>query len=286
MKCKCTIIDAIDDEVTILINNTDITGFSNKGFLLDIGFETEVEMSFYGNLKISKSNQEKPHIWKKGDSLSYSIIGILNVEKARIESLIDFDLELGDLYDYGFLDGQMVEIEVVRIDLEFPNCIIDPEANAKKIRLRVGKETGLCSKCGKAKEFLFISDFAYGESLFEYGGGRKYAYINFLEDSVYNEFIALVNEIMAANDKKNTKNMPMQELFSIACDPISNFPIRFWEKSRCDYCDSCNFESIMIKPTEFIDVEVPVVTHEKWECLDYIQKREKIEEALRSNGII
>lgn len=162
---------------------------------------------------------------------------------------------------------------------DFVEC---SEANVKKIKLRVGKETVLCSKCGKAKEFLFISDFAYGESLFVYGEGRKYAYINFLEDSVYNEFITLVNEVIAANGKNITKNIPMQELFSIACDPISNFPIRFGEQERCDYCNSCQFESLMIKPTEFADVEVPVVTHESWKCLDNAQKREKIEEALKN----
>lgn len=177
----------------------------------------------------------------------------------------------------------MRQIEVPGDRLDFVEC---SEANVKKIKLRVGKETVLCSKCRKAKEFLFISDFAYGESLFVYGKGRKYAYINFLEDSVYNEFITLVNEIMAANGKKITKNIPMQELFSIACDPISNFPISFGEQERCNYCNSCQFESIMIKPTEFIDVEVPVVTHESWECLDCVQKREKIEEALRKNGLI
>ena len=156
----------------------------------------------------------------------------------------------------------------------------------KKIKLRVGKETVQCYKCGKAKEFFFISDFAYGESIVVYGEGRKYAYINFLEDSAYNEFITLVNEIIATNGKKITKNILMQELFSIACDPISNFPIRFGEQERCDYCNSCQFESFMIKPIEFIDVEVPVITHEKWEGLDCVQKWEKIEEELRNMGII
>lgn len=282
MKYTCTIIDVSDDEITVLINNTDITGFSNKGILADVGTEIEVEISFFDDLKISKSNQRKPHIWKRGDSLSYSIIGILNVEKARIESLIDFDLDCDDLYDCAFLDGKMVEIEVARIDLEFPGCGIDSEANMKKIKLRVRKETRQCLKCGKEKEFLFISDFAYGKSLVVYGEGKRYAYINFLEDSVYNEFVTLVNEIITANSEKNTKSIPMQKLFSVACDPISNFPIRFEEQERCNDCNSCQFESLMIKPIEFIDVEVSVITHEYWKCLDYAQKRKKIEEELRS----
>lgn len=84
------------------------------------------------------------------------------------------------------------------------------------------------------------------------------------------------------NGTKITRNIPMQELFSIACDPISNFPIWFGEQERCDYCNSCQFESLMIKPTEFINVEVPVVTHENWKCLDNAQRREKIEEELRN----
>lgn len=119
MKYKCIIIDVKDDEVTILVNNTEITGLSNRGILLDIGTETEVEISFFDDLKISKSKQKKPCIYQKGDSLSYLIIGILNVEEVRIESLINFDLELDDLFNFGFLDGKMVEVEVVRINLEF-----------------------------------------------------------------------------------------------------------------------------------------------------------------------
>lgn len=156
----------------------------------------------------------------------------------------------------------------------------------KKIKLRVGKEIVQCSKCGKENEFFFISDFAYGKSLVVYGEGRKYAYINFLEDSAYKEFITLVNEIMIANGKKITKNIPMQKLFSIACDPISSFPIKFGEQERCNFCNSCQFESFIIKSIEFIDVELPVITHENWEGLDCGQKRKKVEEKLINEGII
>lgn len=119
MKYKCIIIDVQEDVVTILVNNTEITGLSNRGTLLDIGVETEVEISFFDDIKIFESNQKKACMHKKGDSLSYSIIGILNVEKVRIESLVNFNLELGDLFNYSFLDGKMVEVEVVRINLEF-----------------------------------------------------------------------------------------------------------------------------------------------------------------------
>lgn len=121
MKYNCVITDIEEDEITILINNIEITGFSNKGILLDIGSEIEVEISFYDDLLIYKSDKEKFSINRKGYSLSYSVVGILNIEERRVESLINFDLEYNELYNYGFLDGEMVEIDVMRINLEFEN---------------------------------------------------------------------------------------------------------------------------------------------------------------------
>lgn len=84
MKYNCVITDIKEDEVTILINNIEITGFCNKGILLDVGSEIEVDISFYDDLPICKSDKEKPSINRKGCSLSYLIVGILNIEESRV----------------------------------------------------------------------------------------------------------------------------------------------------------------------------------------------------------
>lgn len=119
MMYKCKIIGIQDDEVTILINDTEITGFVNRGILFDVGTKTEVVLEFYDKLVIKKSNSDKAYIERMGNSFSYLIVGILNVDEMKIHSIIDFHLDPEDLFDYGFLDGEMVQLEVLRIDFEF-----------------------------------------------------------------------------------------------------------------------------------------------------------------------
>lgn len=116
---KCQIVKINDDQITILIDDTEIIGFSNQGVISDVGIETEVELEFYDELKFNKSDSEKPYIERKGNSLSYLIVGKLNVDEMKIQSIIDFYLEPEDLYDYGFLDGAMVQVDVLRINFEF-----------------------------------------------------------------------------------------------------------------------------------------------------------------------
>lgn len=119
MKYKCKIIEIKDeDEYTILINNTKITGFCYCSALYDVGIETEVTIELYGDLLFSKSSAEKPYI-KRLSILSYLIVGIFNVDEMKIESVIDFSLAPEDLFDYGFLDGKMVQVEVLRFDFKF-----------------------------------------------------------------------------------------------------------------------------------------------------------------------
>lgn len=47
------------------------------------------------------------------------IVGKLNVDEMKIQFIIDFYLEPKDLYDYGYMDGAMVQVDVLRINFEF-----------------------------------------------------------------------------------------------------------------------------------------------------------------------
>lgn len=156
----------------------------------------------------------------------------------------------------------------------------------KKIKIKVRDEIVQCSKCRKANDFFYLSDFSYGEKLIIYDKGRKYAFINFFEDNSYNEFVILTNEIMAENGK-NIEGTLINDLFEITCDPISKCSIDFrHNKRKCSYCESYDFDANLLEPEKLVDIEVPVVTHEIWESLSGVQKREKIKEILRSKKII
>ena len=41
--------------------------------------------------------------------------GILNIDKRGIDSLLFFELD--ELYDYGYLDNQMVDVQILRLDI-------------------------------------------------------------------------------------------------------------------------------------------------------------------------
>ncbi len=119
MKYNCTIIDIDDDEITIKIGKANITGFCNNGTLKQKGDTAEVEISLYDDLEISQCDSRDKDIERKGNSFSYSLYGILDVDKAILNSVIDIAIDSEELFDYGYLDGQRVKIDTMRIDLDF-----------------------------------------------------------------------------------------------------------------------------------------------------------------------
>lgn len=54
MKYNCVIQTADEEEVTIMIGKTKITGFANKGLDYSSGEKVNVEIEFFGDLIIKK----------------------------------------------------------------------------------------------------------------------------------------------------------------------------------------------------------------------------------------
>lgn len=119
MKYNCTIIDIDDEEITIKIGTTSIIGFCNNGILKQKGDITEVEISLYDDLEINPCDDNDKVIVRKGNSFSYSLYGILDIDKSILKSAIDIEIAPEELFDYGYLDGKRVKIDTVRIDLTF-----------------------------------------------------------------------------------------------------------------------------------------------------------------------
>lgn len=154
----------------------------------------------------------------------------------------------------------------------------------KKIKVR--REIVRCAQCGKANALFYLSDFLYGEKLIIYDEGRKYAFIDLQEDSVYNEFIALLSKVMLEHGKY-AENILTNDLFSITCDPLLKYSINFGcNKRKCIFCGSYVLEANLLEPEKIVEIEVPIVTHEIWKSLNSIQKRKKIEDILRNKGVI
>lgn len=119
MKNSCTIVDIADEEITVKIGDIFITGFSNSGVLKTIGDEATVDVSLYDDLEICKSDKIEPLIIRQGNSFAYSLYGILDIENLLLKSGVDFEIDARELFGYGYLDGERVKIDVIRIDFDF-----------------------------------------------------------------------------------------------------------------------------------------------------------------------
>ncbi|MDE6659877.1 MAG: hypothetical protein K2K01_07175 [Eubacterium sp.] len=118
MKYDCTITDISDDEITIKIDEVYLVGFDHFGILKNVGDKAVVDITLFDDLHISPSKSDKPAIIKNS-VFSYSLIGILDIDNLLLKSKINFEIDKEELFDYGYLDGQMVEIKVLRMDFDF-----------------------------------------------------------------------------------------------------------------------------------------------------------------------
>ena len=119
MKYNCEIINIVEDEVTVRIEDACITGFVNCGITKKIGQEAIVEILLYDDLEITQCDEKKLSIERKNQTFEYSLFGILDISRGILKSVINFKIDEEELYNYGYLDGKQVRVDVLRIDLDF-----------------------------------------------------------------------------------------------------------------------------------------------------------------------
>lgn len=119
MKYNCEILNIIDEEIIIKIGDAQITGFSNNGLTRNVGDKILVDIQLFDDLKISETDYNKKAVIKQDNSFAYSLYGILDVDRSILKSKIDFEIDREELFDYGYLDGKTVKIDVIRIDFDF-----------------------------------------------------------------------------------------------------------------------------------------------------------------------
>ena len=112
-------LDEDGEEVTIKTNDTMITGFVNCGVQKEIGDTCNFEIELYDDLEMQEIVENKKELYRIGNSYSYYIRGILDVDALKIHSILDIDLEKEDIYDYAYLDGKYIEIKVQRLNINF-----------------------------------------------------------------------------------------------------------------------------------------------------------------------
>lgn len=155
----------------------------------------------------------------------------------------------------------------------------------KMINVKVRKEIIQCSKCKKAKSFLYLSDFSYGERLIFTNDGLEYVFINLIGDKIYDEYEERVRKILQENSIDIVSEMLdnfINETFGITCDEISGHKVDFSQKQKkCCYCGSTEFDRNMIEPESLIEIEIPLISHEKWNTLNNEEKEKLIKDELK-----
>lgn len=158
----------------------------------------------------------------------------------------------------------------------------------KKIRLR--KEVVRCDVCKQPKDFLYLSDFVYGQRLVYFDNNKNPAFINFLEDEAFLEYVDMVKNVINEYNISSSSddiNSFVDKSFGVACDTMYGRSVDFSVgQKRCLYCGSTRFERNMIEPESIIVTELPIVSHEEWKMLDYGQKESIILDKLKKEGII
>jgi len=153
------------------------------------------------------------------------------------------------------------------------------------INIRARKEVVQCSGCKNPKNFIYLSDFSYGQRLILINEGMEYAYINLIEDKIYDEYeesakiILQENSIELVNDVINAF---INETFGITCDEINGHKVDFAQvQEKCFYCGSTEFDRNMIEPESLVEIDVPLISHEKWNILNREEKEELVKTELK-----
>ena len=113
----------------------------------------------------------------------------------------------------------------------------------KTIRLR--KEVVRCNECKKPKEFFYLSDFAYGQRLVFFKDSTQMAFVNFIEDKVYNEYIDIVKKVIGEAENNVEIMEFVQASFGITCDKINNHKVDFYVvRKNVYFVDQINLKEI------------------------------------------
>lgn len=141
--------------------------------------------------------------------------------------------------------------------------------------IKVRKEVVRCNNCKCKNVFMYLSDHAYGERLVLYNNGQSYAYLNLLNNNIYNKFVDCV-QVILTKQNKSLDDVKMQQLvasiFHVACDKIEDSEITLCDEKKCIECASTEFEDLLVEPESVEMVDILAVTHTNWTRLSYEQQ--------------
>ena len=155
-------------------------------------------------------------------------------------------------------------------------------SNKRIIELTIARAK--CRKCGFERILYFTSGFNYGERVVSTKDGKLCAYSNLLTENIIPELYkycrALFQDMnITVTESELARIIP--NLYGITCDPISGEKVDTFSYLKCNNC----LDGIMEEDEAFGEktkkLEAVYVTHNIWNQLDDIEKRDRVVKELR-----
>ncbi len=139
-----------------------------------------------------------------------------------------------------------------------------------------------CGNCGVQFKAPEMSPTSYGEFLLRSEMGKE-AYLNAISDPVYQEVDNLLKHLPELQNKSAVELAEiLREVFGVACDPDEHGSL--FSIGADPVCPSCNKRKISYweatEPSEFVDKELPSISHNDWISLSDLEKIDLIKNAL------
>jgi hypothetical protein len=143
-----------------------------------------------------------------------------------------------------------------------------------------------CKRCETTYKTPGLSLNSYGEFLMRSIGG-SFVYLDAISDPVFAEMDELLREV--CNSKKLNESQYsglLKNFFGLACD-LDSEGNEYGIKNR-PICPNCGFNEPSfwdeVYPYEFVDMNVPIVTHNRWEKLTKLEKLNLLRKAIDTSN--
>jgi hypothetical protein len=146
-----------------------------------------------------------------------------------------------------------------------------------------------CAQCGNTFKAAAIGSGSYGEFLLRSDGAGAEAYLDALSDKTYDQVDKLleVHPMLAGKSALKRAEILRSIYGAIACDPDehgNSFIIG--GRPRCPVCGSQKMESWeFTDPIEFVELDIPPVTHQLWNALSDEEKINRVDQYLHSSKL-
>lgn len=148
-----------------------------------------------------------------------------------------------------------------------------------KIKVKLTVAYAKCSNCGFERTLYFMSDNSYGERVVSTKNGCLYAYANLLDEQIIPELFELSKEVFSSMHIVMTESKMkriVSNIYGITCDEICDEIIDNTPNWKCNNCSNGKMEEDKLFGEKLMEIEMPFVTHYKWNIMNTDGKKQVI----------